>query len=106
MVVRILPSESSTPAGKVADAEIVFEEAEGVLAGLKLVGFSIWERRTGGGRNVTFPARSFAVNGERRSFALLRPVTDSTAQEPLRALILRAFAEHEAQAPPATAATL
>ena len=98
MVVRILPSESSTPAGKVADAEIVFEEAEGVLAGLKLVGFSIWERRAGNGRNVTFPARSFAVNGERRSFALLRPVTDSTAQEPLRALILRAFAEQEAQA--------
>jgi hypothetical protein len=100
MVVRILPSESSTPAGKVADAEIVFEEAEGVLAGLKLVGFSIWERRAGTGRNVTFPARSFAVNGERRSFALLRPVTDSTAQEPLRARILQAFAEH--QAPPQT----
>jgi hypothetical protein len=98
MVVRILPSESSTPAGKIADAEIVFEQAEGVLAGLKLVGFSIWERRTGAGRNVTFPARSFAVNGERRSFALLRPVTDSTAQEPLRALILRAFAEQEGQA--------
>ena len=37
MVVRILPSESSTPAGKIADAEIVFEEPEGVLAGLKLV---------------------------------------------------------------------
>lgn len=103
MVVRILPSESSTPAGKVADAEIVFEAAEGVLAGLKLVGFSIWERRTGAGRNVTFPARSFAVNGERRSFALLRPVTDSTAQEPLRTLILQAFAEHEAQMPPAAA---
>jgi hypothetical protein len=106
MVVRILPSESSTPAGKVADAEIVFDEADGVLAGLKLVGFSIWERRTGGGRNVTFPARSFAVNGERRSFALLRPVADSTAQEPLRALILQAFAEFEAQerTAPATAA--
>jgi hypothetical protein len=104
MVVRILPSASSTPAGKVADAEIVFDEADGVLAGLKLVGFSIWERRTGGGRNVTFPARSFAVNGERRSFALLRPVSDSTAQEPLRALILQAFAEFEAQAAPATAA--
>ena len=107
MVVRILPSESSTPAGKIADAEIVFEEPEGVLAGLKLVGFSVWERRGGSGRNVTFPARSFAVNGERRSFALLRPVTDSTAQEPLRALILQALAEYEAGLPPGEpAATL
>jgi hypothetical protein len=95
MVVRIVPSDSSTPAGKIADAEILFED--GVLSGLKLVGFSIWERRADGGRSVTFPARSYAVNGERRSFALLRPVADSAAQEPLRALVLQAFAEYEAQ---------
>ena len=96
MVVRILPSDSSTPVGKIADAEIVFDD--GVLNGLKLVGFSIWERRSGnGGRNVTFPARTYSVNGERRSFALLRPVMDTTAQEPLRALILQALAEYEAQ---------
>jgi hypothetical protein len=102
MVVRILPSDSSTPVGKIADAELVFDD--GVLNGLKLVGFSIWEPRTGNGRrNVTFPARSFSVNGERRSFALLRPVVDSTAQEPLRALILQAFAEYEAQLAPAEA---
>jgi hypothetical protein len=106
MVVRILPSESSTPAGKIADAEIVFEPQDGVLNGLKLVGFSIWERRGGSGRNVTFPARSFAVNGERRSFALLRPVADSTAQEPLRALILQALAGQEAQAAPEATATI
>ena len=91
MVVRILPSDSSTPVGKIADAELLFED--GVLNGLKLVGFSIWERRGGnGGRNVTFPARTFSVNGERRSFALLRPITETTAQEPLRALILQALA--------------
>ena len=96
MVVRILPSDSSTPVGKIADAEILFDD--GVLNGLKLVGFSIWERRGGnGGRNVTFPARTYSVNGERRSFALLRPVIDTTAQEPLRALILQALAEYEAQ---------
>ena len=96
MVVRILPSDSSTPVGKIADAEILFDD--GVLNGLKLVGFAIWERRGGnGGRNVTFPARTYSVNGERRSFALLRPVMDTTAQEPLRALILQALAEYEAQ---------
>lgn len=96
ITVRILPAEGGSPAGKVADAELHF--TGGVLAGLKLVGFAIWERRGGGGRNVTFPARTYAVNGERRSFALLRPVTDTTAQEAIRDLILAAFAEYETTA--------
>ena len=80
------------PAGKLADAELHF--TEGPLEGLKLIGFSIWERRGGaGGRNVTFPARSYSVNGERRSFALLRPIVDTTAQNNLRELVLEAFQE-------------
>jgi integrase len=29
-----------------------------VLEGLKLIGFSVWERRTGNDRSVTFPARA------------------------------------------------
>ncbi|MBI4266470.1 MAG: hypothetical protein HY657_19030 [Acidobacteria bacterium] len=66
------------------------------LAGLKLIGFGVWERRTGG-RNVTFPARQYSVNGERRSFALLRPIIDTTAQDRVRDLILEAFAEYEEQ---------
>ena len=68
------------------------------LAGLRLIGFGIWERRTGGGRNVTFPARQYSVNGERRSFALLRPVIDATAQDRVRDLILDAYAESEREA--------
>jgi hypothetical protein len=64
--------------GKMADAELHFHG--GVLDGLKLIGFAVWERRGGSGRNVTFPARQYSVNGERRSFALLRPVVDTTAQ--------------------------
>ena len=67
------------------------------LAGLKLIGFGVWERR-GGGRNVTFPARQYSINGERRSFALLRPVADAAAQDRIRELILDAYAEHDAQA--------
>jgi hypothetical protein len=70
----------------------------GALAGLKLIGFSIWERRCGGGRNVTFPARQYSINGERRSFALLRPIVDATAQDRIRDLILDAYVEYEAQA--------
>jgi hypothetical protein len=55
----------------------------------------VWERRTGGGRNVTFPARQYSVNGERRSFALLRPCTgDAASQEAVRDLILTAYDEH------------
>src|SRR6266705_6036517 len=65
------------------------------LAGLKLIGFGIWDRRSGCGRNVTFPARQYAVNGERRSYALLRPMVDTRAQERIRDLILDAFVQYE-----------
>ena len=93
MVVKIVPNEKSNPPGKLADAELHF--SEGVLEGLKLIGFSVWERRSGGGRKVTFPARQYAVNGERRSFALLRPIADVSAQERVRDLVLQAYAEYE-----------
>ncbi len=93
MVVKITPNDKGNPPGKLADAELHF--TDGVLDGLKLVGFAIWERRGGSGRNVTFPARQYAVNGERRSFALLRPISDTSAQERVRDLVLQAYAEYE-----------
>jgi hypothetical protein len=98
VTVKITPNDRGNPPGKLADAELHF--SEGPLEGLKLIGFSIWEQKRGGGggRNVTFPARQYNVNGERRSFALLRPVADTTAQGKLRELILDAYAEWEAQA--------
>ena len=86
VTVPITPNDKGNPPGKLADAEIHF--GDGVFAGLKLIGFAIWERRTGAGRNVTFPARQYSVNGERRSFALLRPVADQNAQDSVRDLIL------------------
>jgi len=94
--VKITPNDTNNPPGKLADAEIHF--TEGVLAGLKLIGFAVWERRSGKGRNVTFPARQYAINGERRSFALLRPITDTSAQERVRELVLQAYAEYEERA--------
>ena len=94
MTVKIVANEKGTPPGKLADAELHF--SSGPLEGLKLIGFAVWERKTGPGRNVTFPARQFSVNGERRSFALLRPLVDSTAQGRLRDLILEAYAQYEA----------
>ena len=93
MTIKIVPNEKGNPPGKLADAELHF--SDGVLEGLKLIGFAVWERRTGNGRNVTFPARQYAVNGERRSFALLRAVSDNSAQERIRDLVLQAYAEYE-----------
>ena len=94
--VKIIPNEQGTPAGKLADAEVVFEAEAGPLSGMKLIGFTVWERRDGG-RNVTFPARQYSVNGERRSFALLRPANgDATAQEAIRDAILEAYSRLEA----------
>jgi hypothetical protein len=94
VTVKITANDRGNPAGKLADVELHFT-GDCIFAGLKLIGFSVWERR-GGGRNVTFPARQYSVNGERRSFALLRPVTDATAQNALRDRILEAYAEYEA----------
>jgi hypothetical protein len=96
MTVRITPNDKQNPPGKLADAELIFED--GPLAGLRLIGFGVWERRTGGGRNVTFPARQYSVNGERRTFALLRPTDGDTmsGHERIKDLILAAYAEHEA----------
>lgn len=100
ITVKIIANEKGNPPGipeyarvKLADAELHF--TSGPLAGLKLIGFGIWERRSGSGRNVTFPARQYSVNGERRSFALLRPIADSTATDSIRDLILNAYASEE-----------
>jgi hypothetical protein len=98
VTIKITPNDKGNPPGKLAEAELHFSDGDGLLSGLKLIGFSVWERRGGGGRNVTFPARSYSVNGERRSFALLRPVVDVTAQNRLREVILEAFAEYEERA--------
>ena len=96
MLVKIMPNDKSSPAGKLADAEVHF--TDGALAGLRLLGFAVWQRKSGTGRNVTFPARTYSVNGERRSFSLLRPVSDDHAQDRVRDLVLQAYAEFEAQA--------
>ena len=89
MVIKITPNDKGTPAGKLADAELHFDGGE--LEGLKLVGFAVR-------RNVTFPARAYSVNGERRSFALLRPMADTASQDKVRDAIQHAYADFEAQA--------
>jgi hypothetical protein len=95
MVVKFSVNEKKGPPGKLADAELHF--TEGALQGLKLLGFGVWDRRSGVGRNVTFPARQYSTNGEKRSFSLLRPLSDLAAQERLRETILQAYTEYESQ---------
>ena len=99
MVVKIVPNDSGTPAGKLADAELHF--SDGPLAGLKLVGFAVWEGRNGE-HNVTLPVRQYTVNGERRRYILLRPVDDTGSTDTLRDEIARAFEETEAARSAAT----
>jgi hypothetical protein len=91
IAVKILRNEQGRPAGKLADAEIHFIGGE--LAGLKLVGFGIWEARANSGRSrsVTFPARQFVVHGDKRNFALLRAIDDPAVLARVRELVLRAY---------------
>lgn len=93
IAVKIVRNENNRPQDKLADAELQFIGGE--LDGLKLLGFAVWRQRNGSGRNVTFPARPFIVHGERRNFALVRAVDDRTAEDRLRQLVLRAYAEYE-----------
>lgn len=107
MTVRIILNERPAPAGKVAEAELHFTsdggsapDTDSALHGLKLIGFCIWQTRNG--LSVTFPARSYAVNGERRTFALLRP-NDGGACLPsphdrLRDLIIDAYTKVASEA--------
>ena len=96
--VKIIPNDKGNPPGKLADAEVIFEADAGPLSGLKLIGFSVWERRDGG-KGVAFPARRYSLNGERRSFALLRPANgDASAQEAIKQSILDAYERSEEHA--------
>ena len=96
MTVKINPNDTGNPVGKLADAELHF--TGGSLEGLKLIGFGIWERRGASARNVTFPARQYSINGERRTFTLLRPIADTAAHERIRDLVLAAYTEYEERA--------
>lgn len=94
MIIKIIPNDKGNPPSKLADAEVHF--TSGPLTGTKLIGFGVWDTR--GVRRVTFPARAYRVNGEQRSFALLRPAGDNFgATDVIRDLILDAYTEYEDQ---------
>ena len=95
MTIKFTPTDKGNPPSKLADAEL--QCSGGPLDGLKLLGFAVWERKSGSGRSVTVPSRQYVVGGERRSYALLRPIMDSASQDRLRDVILDAYKEYEAE---------
>ncbi|MFA6509962.1 MAG: hypothetical protein WCV62_05855 [Candidatus Peribacteraceae bacterium] len=70
MRIHFALSNNGTPASKLADVEIHFEE--GLLAGLKLVGCSVWKGKKGDAPTVLVPSRSYATAGGVRYYELLR----------------------------------
>ncbi len=70
MRIHFVLNHGGTPASKLADVEIHFEE--GLLAGLKLVGCSVWKSKKGDAPTVLVPSRSYATAGGIRYYELLR----------------------------------
>jgi hypothetical protein len=88
--IKFVPADRRVVPGKIADAELHFSGGE--LDGLKLIGFSVWERSGGQRRSVSFPGRQYRVGDERRTFALLRPIGSPDAQDRVRDMVLEAYA--------------
>lgn len=59
------------PKNLVCEAEILFDLEDNLLAGLRLVGFTLW-RNDGGEVSVTMPSRSWGDPGGKKFFDLLR----------------------------------
>jgi hypothetical protein len=90
MHVQFVQKENG-PERLVCEAEVVFDEAAGPLAGMKLVGFCLW-RSPEGEVYVTFPSRAFGAGGERRYFDFLRSAAGSAADaKKVKAWILEEF---------------
>jgi len=62
----------------VCEAEVHFGPEAGPLAGMKLVGFSLW-RSPEGEVYATFPSRAFGAGNDRRYFDYLRSIEGSAA---------------------------
>jgi hypothetical protein len=75
----VFVERDSAPERLVCEAEVVFEAEAGPLAGMKLVGFSLW-RSPEGEVYVTFPSRAFGAGNERRFFDFLRSVEGTAAE--------------------------
>ena len=88
----VFVERDNAPERLVCEAEVVFEAEAGPLAGMKLVGFSLW-RSPEGEVYVTFPSRAFGSGTERRFFDFLRSVEGTAADaKRVKAWILESLA--------------
>lgn len=84
------------PERLVSEAEVVF--LDGPLAGMKLVGFSLWQGADGE-TYVTFPSRAFGAGSERRYFDFLRSSAGEAGDvKRVKAWILDAYKARQAAA--------
>jgi len=89
-------ARENSPERLVCEAELVF--GAGLLAGMKLVGFSLWKSPEGE-VYVTFPSRAFGAGSERRFFDYLRAVDGSAETvKRVKAWILDEYRRVEAAA--------
>ena len=65
MTIKIIAERQRQPAGKAGGRGAALHRRPARRAEADRL--RVWERKTGTGRNVTFPARQYSVNGERRS---------------------------------------
>ncbi len=87
----VFVDRESAPERLVCEAELLFETEAGPLAGMKLVGVSLW-RSPEGEVYVTFPSRAFGSGSERKFFDYLRSVEGSAAEaRRVKAWILEQF---------------
>jgi hypothetical protein len=77
MRIHFVLNHGGTPESKLADVELHFEE--GPLAGIKLVGCSVWRSKKNDEKvTVLLPARSFATSAGPRYFDLMRDSEDKS----------------------------
>lgn len=76
------------PARLLGEAELLFDDADGPPAGLRLMGFYLW-RGTGEDIFVTFPSRAIGLGTVRRYFDYLRGEKDAVAR--FKAFLVDAF---------------
>jgi hypothetical protein len=72
-------SRENGPERLLCEAEVHFGPEAGPMAGMKLVGFSLW-RNPEGELFVTFPSRAFGAGTERRYFDYLRSAEGSSVE--------------------------
>src|SRR3990172_6240778 len=89
MRVHFVLNHGGTPASKLADVEIHFEE--GLLAGLKLVGCSVWRSKKGEAPTVLVPSRSYELL---RSSADGAAAAAGNVEDPAAKLAVRRFKEY------------